>query len=99
MVSSFCWRPPHHDRYRHRRPCHDHDEQDSKRPILQIDGNTWKPREAFATDLGVSEKTAQRLNLKTMYVGGVAYVPVEESLREIASRARRRNEPSRHRRR
>jgi hypothetical protein len=70
-----------------------------KRPILQIDGNTWKPREAFATDLGVSEKTAQRLNLKTMYVGGVAYVPVEESLREIASRARRRNEPSRHRRR
>ena len=70
-----------------------------KRPILQIDGNTWKPREAFATDLGVSEKTAQRLNLKTMYVGGVAYVPVEESLREIASRARRRNEPSRHHRR
>jgi hypothetical protein len=69
------------------------------RPTLQIDGNTWKPRDAFAIDLGVSEKTAQRLNLRTMYVGGVAYVPVEESLREIAARARRRNEPPRHRRR
>jgi len=62
------------------------------RPTLQIDGNTWKPRDAFAIDLGVSEKTAQRLNLRTMYVGGVAYVPVEES-------PRRRNEPPRHRRR
>ena len=64
------------------------------RPHLQIDGQTWKPRDSFAVDdLGVSPKTAQRMNFRTTYVGGVAYVPVEESLREVAARARRRNEP------
>jgi hypothetical protein len=69
------------------------------RPVLQIDGDTWKPRDAFATDdLGVSPKTAQRMNLRTAYIGGVAYVPVKESLRGVAARACRRNEPPKRRR-
>jgi hypothetical protein len=70
-----------------------------KRPRILIGGDTWKPRGEFAIeDLGVSPRTAQRMNLRTTFVGGVAYVPVEESLRDVAARARRRNEPARRRR-
>jgi hypothetical protein len=64
-------------------------------PPIEIDGETWKARKDFAADIGVCDLTAKRLNLRTVYLGGVAYVPVAEGLREIATRARRRNEAPR----
>jgi hypothetical protein len=67
------------------------------RPHIQIDGDTWKPRSEFAHGELNSEKTVARMNLRTAYIAGVAYDPVQESLREIAARARRRNEPPRRR--
>lgn len=70
------------------------------RPPIVIEGETWKPRDDFAADdLHVNPKTVQRMNLRTLYVGNVAHVPVEESLREIAARARRRQEPAKRRHR
>jgi hypothetical protein len=67
------------------------------RPDIEIDGETWRPRKRFAAELKTSDKTAQRLNLRTLYFAGVAHVPVNESLRDLATRARRRNEPARRR--
>jgi hypothetical protein len=64
-------------------------------PSIEIDGQTWQPRKNFAAGLGVCDTTVKRLNLRTVYLGGVAYVPVAEGLREIAGRARRRNETPR----
>jgi hypothetical protein len=61
-------------------------------PAIEIDGETWKPRKNFAADVGVCDTTAKRWGLRTAYIGGVAYICVQEGLREIASRARRRNE-------
>lgn len=64
------------------------------RPDITIDSEIWRPRTRLAKeDLRVSDKTAQRLNFTTVYIGAVAYCPVERSLRDIAARARRRNEP------
>jgi hypothetical protein len=64
-------------------------------PAIEIAGETWKPRKDFAADIGVCDATAKRLNLRTVLVGGVAYVNVKDGLREIAGRARRRNETPR----
>jgi hypothetical protein len=64
-------------------------------PLIEIEGQTWKARKDFAADIGVCDLTAKRLNLRTVYIGGVAYVPVAEGLCEIANRARRRNEAPR----
>jgi hypothetical protein len=71
-----------------------------ERPSIELpDGETLKPRAQFAAAIGVSDKTAARLNLPTTYVGCVAYVAVNASLKQIAARVRRRNEPIRRRRR
>jgi hypothetical protein len=70
----------------------------TKRPHIQIAGQTWKPRSMFAADdLGISDRTARRMNFRTALIGGIAFVPVEESLRDVAARARRRNDPPRRR--
>jgi hypothetical protein len=70
------------------------------RPDIIIDGKIWRPRQRIAEeDIHVSDKSAKRYNFRTVYIGGVAYCPVEESLRDIAARARRRNEPPSRRRR
>lgn len=66
---------------------------------IEIDGDVLVPRSEFAADiLGVSDKTAQRLNLPTTYVANVAYVAREASLKIIGEHVRRRNQPP-HRRR
>jgi len=44
------------------------------------------------------DKTAARMNLPTTYIGGVAYVARGESLKIVAARVRRRNEPPTRRR-
>jgi hypothetical protein len=57
------------------------------------------PRIKFAQSIGLSDDTARKMNLPTTYIGSVAYVPRKASLQEIASRAKRRNEPAKRRRR
>ena len=66
---------------------------------IEIDGDTLMPRSEFAEYLCVSEKTAQRMNLPTAYIGNVAYVAKNASLRVVAERVRRRNQPPEGRRR
>ena len=61
-------------------------------PSIEIDGETWKARKDFATDLGICDATVKRMNTRSILVGGVRYINVKETLHEIASRARRRNE-------
>jgi hypothetical protein len=68
------------------------------RPHLTIDGEVWKPRSDFAKELGVTDRTAARMNLRTTYIAGIAYVPAGESLTEVAAKARRRYEPAKRRR-
>jgi hypothetical protein len=68
-----------------------------RRHILLPDGEVLEPREEFANiRLGVSDKTAKRLNLPTTYIANVAYVARNASLKLVAARIQRRNQP-RHR--
>jgi len=51
------------------------------------------PRKEFAEDvLGVTDKTASRMNLPTAYIGNVAHILKNESLRVVAERVRRPNQ-------
>jgi hypothetical protein len=69
------------------------------RPDIQLLNDIARPRSRFAQEnLNCCDKTAARMNLPTLYIRGVAHVLVAASLREIAARARRRNEPPRRRR-
>jgi hypothetical protein len=61
-------------------------------------GKTLTPRARFGGEIGACDRTVKRMNLETVYVAGIAYVERESSLQEIASRARRRNEPQKRRR-
>jgi hypothetical protein len=67
---------------------------------IKAEGDDWGPRSDFAKKvLGVTDRTAARMNLRTTYIAGIAYVPFEESLREVVARAHRRNEPAKRRQR
>jgi hypothetical protein len=69
-----------------------------RRPI-QLSDDVLMPRRDFARDvLGVSDRTVARMNLPTTYVGNVAHVLRDASLRVLAERVRRRNEPQQRRR-
>jgi hypothetical protein len=58
------------------------------------DGDYLEPRAEFANDvLGVTDRTAQRMDLPTTYVGGVAYVPHRASLAVVAASVKRKNQP------
>jgi hypothetical protein len=69
------------------------------RPSISLpDGEILTPRAQFAADvLKVSDKTAARMNLPTAYIGGVAYVKHNASLKTVAGRAKQRSEPPRRR--
>jgi hypothetical protein len=55
--------------------------------------DTLMPRKEFAEDvLGVTDKTASRMNLPTAYIGNVAHILKNESLRVVAERVRRPNQ-------
>lgn len=72
------------------------------RPLVNVDLGTdiAEPRIKFATNtLHVSDKTVARMNLPTVYIGNVAHVLRNESLKIIAARAQRRNQPTTKRRR
>ena len=64
------------------------------RPNIQLpDGEVLIPRPSFATEIGVSVKTATRMNLPTVYIGNVAFVAKNASLKILAGRLKRRNQP------
>jgi hypothetical protein len=70
----------------------------ARQDIQLPDGEVLTPRTNFAAILGVSERTVARMNLPTTYVGNVAYVARDASLKIVAERVRRRNEPARRKR-
>ena len=71
-----------------------------QRRHIELSDDILMPRDEFAREiLGVSDKTAQRMNLPTTYIGNLAHVLKNASLRIVAERVRRRNEPPKRRRR
>jgi hypothetical protein len=55
-------------------------------------GDTLMPRRQFAEDIGVTDRTARRMDLPTTYIGNVAHVLKNESLRVVADRVSRPNQ-------
>jgi hypothetical protein len=65
---------------------------------IEIPGDVLIPRKVFARDeIGVCERTATRMNLETVYVGGVAFVARNASLKIIADQLQRRNQQAKRR--
>jgi hypothetical protein len=65
----------------------------SSRRHIELADDVLMPRRELAEDiLGVTDKTASRMNLSTTYIGNIAYVPKNESLRVVAARVRRPNQ-------
>ena len=63
------------------------------------DGDTAIPRLDFAHSvIGSCERSVTRMNLPTIYIGGVAYVMRNASLQIIAAKATRRNQLTKRRR-
>jgi hypothetical protein len=55
------------------------------RPSIQVADDILEPRNKFAAQTGISERTiARKLKRQTKIIGGVAYVFVEASKRELA---------------
>jgi hypothetical protein len=72
----------------------------ARQDVVLPDGEVLTPRVKFANvDMGISERTVARMNLPTTYIGGVAYVPKNASLRIVAEHVVRRNQPPARRRR
>jgi hypothetical protein len=63
------------------------------------DGDRLIMRSLLAKRLRVHERTLRRWNLKTVHVGPTPYVLHDQSMREIADSAKRKNEPTKGRRR
>jgi hypothetical protein len=60
-----------------------------RRRIDLPDGDYLEPRTEFAIDtLGVSDRTCARMNLPTQYIGSVAYIKHNASLRLLDQRSR-----------
>jgi hypothetical protein len=79
---------------RYARP-HKHERPDIELP----DGDVLMPRIKFARLIGMSDDSVRDMNLPTVIVAAVAHVRRDASLKEIASRVKRRNEPPARRRR
>jgi len=70
-----------------------------ERPRISLaDGEFLEPRRNWAEAVGISDKTAGRMNLPTTYIGGVAYVLHNASREILAERVQRRNVPQQRRR-
>jgi hypothetical protein len=72
--------------------------RENRTDITLPNGDVLTPRNKFAESIGLADDTVRKLNLPTTYIGNVAYVPRDASLKEIAARAKRRNEPPARRR-
>jgi hypothetical protein len=64
-----------------------------RRRIALPNGDHLEPRAELAGELGISDRTAARMNLPTTYIGNVAYVAHGASMAIIAARVRRPNQP------
>jgi hypothetical protein len=64
-----------------------------RRRIPLPNGDYLEPRTEFAAELGVTDRTAARLNLPTTYIGNVAYIAHNASMAIIAGGIRRPNQP------
>jgi hypothetical protein len=73
------------------------DQRANRRQRLPIDvgDDVLEPRADFAKKLQVSDRTAARMNLPTTYIGNVAYIARNASLKIVAARVRRANPPRR----
>ena len=69
-----------------------------KRPTIKLADDELVPRREFANEIGVTERTTQKMNLPTTYIGGMAYVARKASLQIVAGGVRRRNQPPKRRR-
>lgn len=64
-----------------------------QRAHIALADDVLMPRREFAEDtLGVTDKTAARMNLPTTYIGNVAHVLRNASLQVVAARVRRPNQ-------
>ena len=63
--------------------------------VIKLTDDDLVSRRDFADELGVSERTASRMDLPTTYIGNVAYILRGASLQIIAESVRRRHQ-SRH---
>jgi len=64
------------------------------RPRIPLPGGDYLlPRCQWAEAIGITDRTARKLDLPTVYVGGVAYVPHNASTQRIADQLKVRNEP------
>jgi hypothetical protein len=66
--------------------------------IALPDGDALVPREVFANEVGVSDRTARRMDLPTVFVAGFAFVKRNASLQVIADKVKRKNMPPKRRR-
>jgi hypothetical protein len=67
-----------------------------ERPCIPLpNGDCLEPRVQWAEGKGITDRTARKLNLKTTYFGGVAYVLRNASTQQLAEHAQHRNEPHR----
>jgi hypothetical protein len=65
-----------------------------RRRIDLPDGDYLEPRTEFADSIGVHDRTAARMNLPTTYVGAIAYVQHDASLRLLAAGIRQDRPPA-----
>jgi hypothetical protein len=66
----------------------------NERPRIQLaNGDFLEPRRQWAGGVGISDKTAGRMNLPTTYIANVAYVLHNASTEILAERVRQRNQP------
>ena len=72
-----------------------HPRQHARKRIRLPSGDELWPRDDLAAELDVDPRTVKRMGLPTIYVGGAAYHPHEESLRIVAARIRRPGQPRR----
>jgi hypothetical protein len=73
--------------------------RENRADITLPNGEVLTPRIKFAQSIGLSDDTVRKMNLPTIYLGSVAFIARDASLKEIASRAKRRHEPPKRRRR
>jgi hypothetical protein len=66
--------------------------------IALPDGDTLIPREMFANEVGISDRTARRMDFPTVFIAGYAFVKRSASLQIISDKAKRKNAPQKRRR-
>ncbi len=62
-----------------------------ERPVIQLpDGRIFEPRQQWAQDVGITNKTASTMGLPTIFAGNVAYVDRDASYAILLARRQRK---------